>query len=410
MTIDFDETTRTLRQSPRDAAFVQDPYATYAAVRARAPAFFWADYGHWCFAGHDDVSALLRDRRFGREVLHVATREELGWPEPPERLRPFHDVEAHSLLEREPPAHTRLRGLVNRAFVTRQVERLRPRIERLADELIDRFPAGEVDLLTAYATPIPITIICELIGVPDEEAPQLLDWSHRMVAMYQFARDPAAEDAAVEATLAFSARVRRLVEERRRRPGDDLLSRLVAAEEAGETLSSDELVTTVILLLNAGHEATVHAIGNAVAAMLSPAFDRNDLPDTSTGWSALAEELLRHDPPLHMFTRYALEDLDHRGITLRKGDKVGLLLGAANRDPAKFPDPDRILPGRAAGHLAFGAGIHFCVGAALARLELEIALSALFRRLPKLALASRPRYRDAYHFHGLEQFVVRPSG
>ncbi|SON56199.1 Biotin biosynthesis cytochrome P450 [Hartmannibacter diazotrophicus] len=406
--IDFDRHTRILRQSPTDQVFVQNPYPIYAAVRSVSPIFFWEDYGHWCCAGFDDVSALLRDRRFGREVTHVASREELGWEPIPDRLQPFYDIEAHSLLEREPPVHMRLRGLVNRAFVSRQVERLRPRIEALANDLIDGFEAkGEAELITAYATPIPVVVICELLGVPAREADRLLDWSHRMVAMYQFGRTRADEDAAVQASQAFAAFIRAYVDERRSAPGDDLISRLIAAEEAGETLSTDELVTTCILLLNAGHEATVHAIGNAVSAILLHDVDVAGTTARPGGFGALAEELLRFDPPLHMFTRYALEDLDYKGVSFRKGDKVGLLLGAANRDPGRFPDPDRIDPARSdAGHVAFGAGIHFCVGAPLARLELQVALEVLFRRLPRLRLRERPRYRDAYHFHGAERIDV----
>ncbi len=176
---------------PRDPEFFSIPIPPIAAIRAAAPVFFWEDYGFWCFARHADVSALLRDRRFGRQILHVATARSLGWPEPPAHLEPFDAIERHSLLELEPPEHTRLRGLVNRAFVSRQVERLAPRIAALAHELIDGFERrGEADLIAAFATPIPVAVIAELIGAPSEMAPQLLDWSHRMVAMYQFGVDP----------------------------------------------------------------------------------------------------------------------------------------------------------------------------------------------------------------------------
>ncbi len=395
-------------QSPTEPAFVQNPYPVYDEMRALGPAFFWEEYGFWCFPGFEAVNGLLRDRRFGRDVLHVATREELGWPDTPDHVKPFYDVEAHSLLEREPPVHTRLRTLVNRAFVSRAIERLRPRVNALAHELIDRMEMkGEAELIADFATPIPVIVIAELLGVPSSMADQLLDWSHRMVAMYQFNRTRAIEDDAVAATLAFSSFMRSYVEERRSRPADDLISSLIAAEEAGDKLSTDELITTCILLLNAGHEATVHAIGNGVKAMLETGIGARAAFAASEGRTALVEELIRFDAPLHLFTRYALEDVEVYGVPLKRSDKVGLLLGAANRDPARFSDPQVLKPDRRDGaNVSFGAGIHFCVGAPLARLELEIALPVLFERLPELRLKTRPAYADRYHFHGLEALPV----
>ncbi|WP_119389510.1 cytochrome P450 [Taklimakanibacter lacteus] len=395
----IDTSHRSVSLDPRETGFFNNPYPAYERLREAVPVFKWEDYGYWCFARHDDVAALLRDRRFGRQILHVMSRAELGWPETPEHLRPFYAFEQHSLLETEPPVHTRLRGLVNRAFLSRTVERLRPRIAQLTHELIDGFATRrEVELLEHLATPIPITVIAELLGVPVETGPQLLAWSHDMVAMYQARRDPEIERKAVEATIAFSAFMRGFVRERRKSPGDDLLSQLIAAEAEGKSLSEEELITTAVLLLNAGHEASVHAIGNGVKALLE---ERQAGPDLGEGH---IEELLRFDAPLHLFTRYALEDVDFNGLRLKKGETVGLLLGAANRDPARFSEPDRFDPLRTPNpHVSFGAGIHFCVGAPLARLELNVALPILFQRLPGLKLARRPAYRDAYHFHGLER-------
>jgi cytochrome P450 len=394
-------TTRSVNLDPRDAQFVQNPYAAYHRIRAALPAFKWDQYGHWCFATHEDVNALLRDRRFGRQILHVATRRELGWPDVPEHIRVFAEHETHSLLELEPPVHTRLRGLVNRAFLSRQVERLRPRLLSLCNGLIDGFEArGEVDLLPAFATPIPIVVICELLGAPVEMADQFLAWSHDHVAMYMAKRDRAIEDKAVAAVTAFSTYMRDLVRERRKNLGEDLLSELIRASDGAGKLSEDELVTTAILILNAGHEATVHSLGNAIKALLE-----NNIHSGLT--AAHVEEALRFDAPLHMFTRYALEDLEYNGIRLKKGEVVGLMLGAANRDPARFVEPDRFNANRESfPHTSFGAGIHFCVGAPLARLEMEVGLQVLFERLPALRLAEPPQYRDAYHFHGLERLLV----
>lgn len=397
----IDTARRSVSLDPVDPAFFGNPYPAYHAIRAETPVFKWEQYGYWCFARHEDVNALLRDRRFGRQILHVASRDELGWAETPPHLKPFYDFESHSLLELEPPVHTRLRSLVNRSFLSRQVERLRPAISGLANGLIDRFEAqGEAELLNAYATPVPMIVICDLLGVPSEMAQQLLSWSHDMVAMYQARRDRDIEERAVAATLDFSAFMRGYINRRRKEPREDLLSELIRAEEQGARLSEDELVTTAILLLNAGHEATVHAIGNAIKCLLE-----QGVPEVIG--EGHVEEALRYDAPLHLFTRYALEDLEYAGIRLKKGESVGLMLGAANRDPARFPDPDRFIPERDPNpHVSFGAGIHFCIGAPLARLELEIALSTLFRRLPGLRLAERPQYRNAYHFHGLESLKV----
>ena len=393
--------TRSVSLDPRDSTFYNNPYPAYHAIRDAVPVFKWEQYGYWCFARHEDVNALLRDRRFGRQILHVASREALGWPETPAHLKPFYEFESRSLLELEPPVHTRLRGLVNRSFLSRQVERLRPSIASIANGLIDRFAdRGRAELLQEFATPIPVIVICDLLGIPSDMGRQLLAWSHDMVAMYQARRDRQIEEAAVKATLAFSDFMRGYINKRRTAPRDDLLSTLIRAEEEGQKLNEDELVTTAVLLLNAGHEATVHAIGNAIKTLLEHGI-RSGIS------SGTVEEALRYDAPLHLFTRYALEDLEYSGIRLAKGEQVGLLLGAANRDPARFPEPDRFVPARDnAGLVSFGAGIHFCLGAPLARLELQVALPILFQRLPRLALAQPPQYRDAFHFHGLERLEV----
>lgn len=398
----IDSNTRSVQLDPREAQFYANPYPYYDRIRANVPVFKWEQYGHWCFARHEDVNALLRDRRFGRQILHVATRKELGMAEPAAHLKPFTDHEQHSLLELEPPVHTRLRGLINRAFLSRHIERLRPIITNLSNRLIDSFEAsGEVDLLAAYATPIPVIVICELLGAPPEMATQFLKWSHDHVSMYMAKRDREIEDAAVKAVFEFSAYMRALIAERRTSPREDLLSELARAESEGQKLSEDELVTTAILILNAGHEATVHSIGNGVKAMLERSQSGPVTP-------ALIEEILRFDAPLHMFTRYALEDLEFAGVNFKKGETVGLMLGAANHDPARFDSPEIFNPTREVNpHVSFGAGIHFCIGAPLARLEMLIAFETLFARLPKLRLMGVPQYKDVYHFHGLEELRVQ---
>ena len=404
----IDPASRRVSLEATDPAFFADPYAAYERIRAVTPVFFWEQLGLWCLTGYEAVNGLFRDRRFGREILHVATREEIGLPEPPEYVRPFYAVDNLSMIAREPPVHTRLRTLVNRAFVSRQIERLRPRVAALANALIDGFAADrQAELIAAFCTPIPVTIIAELLGVPVDTAPHLIDWSHRMVAMYPPGRNRAVEDAAVAATNEFVAYLREIVAERRRAPRDDLVSHLIAAEAAGDRLSEDELIAGCIQLLNAGHEATVHAIGNAVKAILECGLAPAALFADEERTAAAVEEGLRFDPPLHFFDRYALEPVEVAGVRLRKGEKIGLLLGAANRDPARYADAGRFDPGRPLlPHVAFGAGIHFCIGAPLARLEMQVALPILFARLRHLRLAARPRYRNSWHFRGLEALAV----
>lgn len=403
----LDRTSRRLSLEPRDAAFYTDPFAAYARIHEVGAVWYWEQLGMWCFFGFDDVNRLLRDRRFGREVLHVATRDELGLPSPAAHTADFDRIDAHSLLEREPPVHTRLRGLINRAFVSRRVESLRPAIEALANELIDGFPDTPFDLIERYATPIPVRIIATMLGVPPEMAPPLLSWSHAMVAMYGVARTREVEVAANRAATEFSAYVRELAAVRRAQPGDDLLSVLIEAEQAGDRLTEDELVSTVILLLNAGHEATVHALGNAVRLVLHHGTDMQRFVHDPPALANLVEESLRAAPPLHLFKRYALLDTEEQGVALRKGEQIALILGATGYDPHTTTCPMHFDPRRpSVQHTSFGAGIHFCVGAPLARLELQCVLRVLFSRCPGLRLADSALPKDSWHFHGVSQLLV----
>ncbi|WP_274628712.1 cytochrome P450 [Arvimicrobium flavum] len=406
--LDYDPASRRLRLDPHAHDFVQNPYEAYAWLHARGGTFFWEDFGFWCLGRYQDVNGLLRDRRFGRErpggYLSIAGDGNRS------HLTHFDGIEANSMLELEPPVHTRLRTLVNRAFVSRQVERLRPRVEALAHELIDRFPDREpVDLLPAYAAPLPITIIAEMLGVPVEMGPQLLDWSHQMVAMYMHGRTRETEERADQAARDFADFLRGYVDERRKEPGDDLLSLLISAQEDGQKLSEDELISSTILLLNAGHEATVHQTGNAVRTVLAQGGDPRRFFTSPEATAATVEECLRIDAPLHMFTRYAYDELEPvPGVLLKPGEQVGLLLGMANNDPSAFEAPDAFRPDRTdQKNVSFGAGIHFCIGAPLARLELQVSLKVLFDRLPELRFAEESHFRDTYHFHGLERLLAR---
>jgi cytochrome P450 len=394
---------------PRNEAFFRDPYAFYSALHDGPRTFHWEDYGHWCFSGFDDVNSLLRDKRFGRQILHIMDRESLGLPPPKAHTAAFDRTEKYTLLNLEPPAHTRLRKLVNRAFVSRNVEQLRPRIEQFSNELIDGFIAdGGTELLRSFAVPIPAVIIAEMLGMPASDAMLLVEWSNRMVAMYMHGVTYETELDANRASEEFIAYVEDMIAERRMTPREDLLTHMLTSEVDGEKLTDDEVISTTILLLNAGHEATVHTTGNGVKAILESGLDHAALFATEEQTASTVEECMRFDAPLHMFTRFALQDVTMPdGKSFKQGDVIGLMLGAANRDPAKFTNASTFDPYRTDGqNVSFGAGIHFCIGAPLARLEMQVAMRTLFQRLPNLRLAETPAYKNIYHFHGLERLAV----
>lgn len=388
-----------LAQSPLDPAFVQDPYPVYAQARRDGPVLFWEDYGMLAAFDHATCHALFRDKRLGREIP-VEKRADIS-----AHLAPFHAFDQHSMLELEPPRHTRLRNLVLRAFTSRRVAALEPDIIDITQDALRSFPKDGADLIPAVCQMIPVRVIARLLGVPESMADTLLRWSTDMVAMYQAGRDRSVENAAVSATTEFSDFLRGYVEKRRATPADDLITHLIAAEDDGTRLSPDELISTCILLLNAGHEATVHSMGNAVKCLTE-----HDTPPAALGpdrIDATVEELLRFDPPLHMFTRHVYAPVAVGPHTLEPGDEVALVLGAAGRDPAVWDVPDRFDPARKPKtHLAFGGGLHFCVGAPLARAELRIALPAIFDAIPGLKLLEPPRYANSYHFHKLDRLIV----
>ena len=405
----IDPETRHVSLDGRNPAFYGDPNRVYGLLHEHCPTFYWEEQRQWFFTGYDHVNTLLRDRRFGRQILHIASREELGLAEPLPHLENFDLAERHSLLEIEPPEHTRLRTLVNRAFVSRHIERLRPEIAELAEKLIDGFERdGETELLSSFADIIPVTMIARMIGIPDEMGPQLLAWSHAYVGMYMFKRSREDEYAADRAAREFADYVKGLVAERRRSPREDLLTHMIHTEHKGQYLTDDELVSTTIVLLNAGHEATVHQIGNSVRVILESGLAPADLFQDEATTERTVEETLRICAPVHIFQRWALEDVEVDGLPFKRGDKVSLILAAANLDPRKFAEPLTFKPDRQeAPNLSFGAGIHFCIGAPLARLELNTVLPILFRRLPGLRIASPPKVKDVYHFHGLERLDLK---
>ncbi|MBY5756768.1 cytochrome P450 [Rhizobium leguminosarum] len=407
--LSIDRANRHVSLDGRNPAFYGDPNAVYAALHAHCPTFYWSEQKQWFFAGYDHVNGLLRDRRFGRQILHIASREELGLAEPMPHLASFDLSERYSLLELEPPEHTRLRTLVNRAFVSRHVEKMKPELAELANRLIDGFAEKrEVELLSAFADIIPVTMIARMIGIPEEMGPQLLAWSHAYVRMYMFGRTREQEEEAERAAKEFSDYVKTVIAERRAEPRDDLLTHMIHTEHKGQYLTEEELVSTTIVLLNAGHEATVHQIGNSVRTILDSGCDPAELFRDEATTERTVEETLRICAPVHIFQRWALEPAEIDGVSFERGDKVSLILAAANLDPAKFTDPLTFKPDRnEAANLSFGAGIHFCIGAPLARLELNVVLPILFERLAGLRLAKTPMVKDVYHFHGLDRLDLQ---
>jgi unspecific monooxygenase len=390
---------QTLSQSPIADDFTQDPYAFYERARPHGALFHWEEYGMACALSYAAVNAILRDRRFGREVPAEMAQT------PPAHQAGFWAIENHSMLELEPPRHTRLRGLVLRAFTSRRIAALQPEIAQLAHELIDRLPSGDFNLIEHFAEPLPVIIIARFLGIPEERAPDLLAWSHAIVGMYKAGRTHDDEVAAATAGAEFSAFLRDYVAFRRNKPEDDLITHLIAAEEDGEKLSTEELIATCVLLLNAGHEATVHTLGNGLNALLKNGFGGEET--TASRIDNTVEEMLRYDPPLHMFTRYAYEDIEVGTHKFKRGDRVACLLAAANRDPDRWEDPDQFQPQRHKQvNASFGAGTHFCIGAPLGRLELQTSLPILFERMPNLAIAQTPEFAPIYHFRGLSNLML----
>lgn len=395
---------------PLSPEFQRDPYPFYDAIRATMPILYWKDWNIWFVTRYEDVRSLLRDRRLGRTMDHIISREARGLPPIPDEEMPFRKLSLNSMFDKEPPDHTRLRSLVHKAFTPRRVESLRQRIQAITDELINRVEAqGHMDLLADFAVPLPVTVIAELLGVPEEDRHHLRPWSADIVAMYELDHTPEQASRAIQAASEFSDYLRELAARRRREPQDDLITALAEAEEAGDRLTEDELIATCVLLLNAGHEATVNVIGNGWLALFHFPQQLERLVQNPQWVSNAVEEVMRFDTPLQLFRRWVLEDMDYKGVFFKQGTELGLMFGAANRDPAQFASPHRLDITRDPNpHLSFSEGIHFCLGAPLARLELQIAFATLLKRLPAMRLSGdEPEYRHTYVIRGLQSLRVR---
>lgn len=385
----------------QSAGFVADPYPGLAALRDQGPVLWHEPSRAWLATTHDAVSATLRNRALGRIWS--------DW-EPAEQLEPFNALHRNQMMENEPPAHTRLRRLVAGAFARGHVERMRLRVESIAGGLLDQLD-GTVDVLGAYAEPLPVLVIADLLGVPGEDHIMLRDWSQAIVRMYERGVSDETKKAAVEASVAFGDYVREVVAERARAPGDDLISDLIAARDAEGRLSEDELVASVVLLLNAGHEASVNVFGNGIHALLTHLDQLQRITSGDVPMVVALEELIRFDAPLQLFERTATADVELLGETIGAGQKIAALMGSANRDSAAFADADTFDVARDPNpHVGFGMGLHFCLGAPLARMELQITLSRLLERFPHLRLAGESPRRPTWVLRGFERIDVALEG
>lgn len=403
---------------PADPAFIGDPYPVFDAMRARAEVHHHDVFGFPVAVSYRACSAVLRNPQLQR-VWQDAT--------PVERFPAFNLLHRNSMLENEPPRHTRLRRLVAGAFNRGHTERLQPTVQAVADRLVEamvtRVRDGEsTDLLTVLAGPLPIEVIAELLGIPVIDRPMLQPWSNAIVKMYEYDLPAAQRDEAERCAAEFVAYLRALVAHRLRHPGEDLITDLLAtapeprscrpssgndSADGHSHLTPDELVATAALLLMAGHEATVNVLGNGVLALLRNRDQWLRLLADPTLTATAVEELIRYDSPLQLFERTAVTDVEIGGVEIPAGQKVAALLGAAARDPGVFDDPNTLDIGRHPNpHLGFGAGIHYCLGAPLARVEVHAALLALTRRLPELRLAGEPLRRGEFVIRGLVSLPV----
>ena len=388
-----------------DSDFVANPYPQLAELRKIGKPIWHEETGMFLAARYKDANAVLRNRSLGR--IFSPRTPESDW-------ETFNYLHADSILDSEPPKHTRLRSLVMKAFNPKRIEELRPNIERITNQLLQRIEQkissnGEFDLIADYAEPLPVMVIAELLGFPEQDEHLLRPWSQAIVKMYEPAPTEEQKADARRASNEFAAYVHALMVQRQKEPGADLISELAIVEEQGEKLSAHELIATCVLLLNAGHEASVNGFGNGLVAALSYeeqwtklVSNIDELTDTAV------DEFLRFDAPLHLFERTATEEVEVGGVTVKPGQKIAALLGSANRDEEIFENADRLDLARSPNpHIGFGAGIHFCIGAPLARQEMQISLPALLHRFPKLELVQTPLRRPTFVLRGYEKVMVR---
>ncbi|MEU1253332.1 cytochrome P450 [Streptomyces chartreusis] len=393
---------------PWDPAFLADPYPAYAELRARGRVHYYEPTDQWLVPHHADVSALLRERRLGRTYQHRFTHEDFGRTAPPPEHEPFHVLNDHGMLDLEPPDHTRIRRLVSKAFTPRTVEQLKPYVRQLAGELVAGLvEAGGGDLLTDVAEPLPVAVIAEMLGIPESDRGQLRPWSADICGMYELSPSPETAEKAVRASVEFSDYLLELIAARRKEPGEDLISGLIAAHDEGDRLTEQEMISTAVLLLNAGHEATVNATVNGWWALFRNPGQLSALRADHSLIPSAIEELMRYDTPLQLFERWVLDEIEIDGTTIPRGAEIAMLFGSANHDPEVFEAPAALdLTRKDNPHISFSAGIHYCIGAPLARIELAASMSALLEQAPTLRAAADPERKPNFVIRGLEGLQV----
>jgi cytochrome P450 len=392
----------------RDPAFLANPYPVFKQIRAAAPVWK-APFGRWFLTRYDDCNLLLRDRRFGKDYVDPEALMRRFGPTAPQDSAVIEL--SHMMLMRDPPDHTRLRGLVNKAFTARRIEALRERVRDIANELLDQvISQGRMEAIRDLAFPLPVLVICELLGIPEPDRSRFTSGSSAGVALLNPTPPTRAElDAANAEADASSGFFEALFELRRREPQDDLITQLVQAEDAGDRLSTIELRANVRLLFGAGHETTVNLIGNGLWSLLSHPDQWQLLRDDPSLIPNAIEEILRFESPVQAVARTVAEPLELHGVTLEKRELVVGLLGAANRDPEAFEDPDRLdITRKDVKSLAFGGGIHFCLGAQLARIEAAVVFETILQRIPDLRLLEpdRPKRRPSFALRGVTELPV----
>jgi cytochrome P450 len=390
-----------------DAGFIENPYPALAELR-RAGAPVWHEEAQLFLAArYDDANAVLRNRSLGR--IFKPRTPETDWDT-------FNWLHSDSLLDSEPPKHTRLRSLLVKAFNKNKIDSLRPDVDRLTTNLLDGIDrklqeTGQFDVIADLAEPLPVKVIAALLGFPDEDEHLLRPWSQAIVKMYELNPTDADQAAAKLSSHEFAEYVRGLMEQRKRNPGTDLISDLAAVEEDGQKLNAQELIATCVLLLNAGHEASVNGFGNGFVAMMHRPEQQALLAASPYELASSAvDEFIRFDAPLHLFERTATADVEIGGVLVKEGQKIAALLGSANRDESVFENPTEMDITRDPNpHIGFGAGIHFCIGAPLARMEMSVSLPALMSRFKKLELAAEPVRRPGFVLRGYETVQLKSS-
>lgn len=386
----------------KDLATIENPYPALKELRSFGKPIWHDDLGMFLAAKHSHANDVLRNKSLGR--IFSPRTPETEWFE-------FNYLHSDSILDSEPPKHTRLRSLVAKAFNRHRIEALRPDIERLTHGLLDQIEAkgGEFDVIADYAEPLPVKVIAALLGFPDSDEHLLRPWSQAIVKMYEVNPSQEHKDAAKRAAKEFADYVHGLMLERLEKPGSDLISELAQVTESGEKLSTHELIATCVLLLNAGHEASVNGFGNGIVAAFKHPDQWKMLQSNPDAIAETAvEEFLRFDAPLHFFDRTATADTEIGGVAIKQGQKIVSLLGSANRDEEVFVDSDRMdLTRNPNPHIGFGAGIHFCLGAPLARLEMTVSIPELFRRFPTLELTGTPVRRPTFSLRGYESVMAK---